>query len=135
MPVPRWQTGAGVGKAPRLRPLGYGDLINEAFDLYKHNFVLLVGIGAVVYVGEGLLETLLVNFPTVKEGVSNASDVLPVLVTFPITKAITDRYLGRESSILGSWRYALRRLIPLLLTTLLALVLVLVGFALFLVPG
>jgi hypothetical protein len=120
---------------PRLRPLGYAELINEAFDLYKRNFVLLIGIGAVVYVAEGLLETLLVNFPTVKEGLSDASNVLPVIVTFPITKAISDRYLGRESSILGSWRDTLRRLIPLLLTSLLAIVLVLVGFALFLVPG
>jgi len=123
-------------KAPRpLRPLGYAELINEAFDLFKHNIVLLVGIGAVIYVAEGLLETLFVNSPGTKEWLSDGSNALPALVSLPITKAISDRYLGRESSILGAWRDTLRRLVPLLLTSLLALALVLVGFALFLVPG
>jgi hypothetical protein len=33
-----------------LRPLSYGDLFDEVFDLYKKHFVLFVGIAGVVVI-------------------------------------------------------------------------------------
>jgi hypothetical protein len=118
-----------------LRPMGYGEFINEAFDVYKRNFVLFAGIGAILYIVEGLMETALVNHPAYKGFLSDASDFLPAVAAVPIIKAITDCCLGKEASVAGAWRFVLRRSVPLLLTSLLAMLLFAVGLVALVVPG
>ena len=48
---------------PRLRPLGIADILDETVELYKTNFLLLIGIAAVVYVPASFLGALLPHQP------------------------------------------------------------------------
>jgi hypothetical protein len=118
-----------------LRPLGYAEIFNEAFDLYKRNFLLFTGIGAVVYIPYALLLVLL-------GGSSIAQNVIQLLFWIPtsvsyiaIIKALADRYLDREATIASCWAFAWRRFLPYFVTLLLAALLFMVGLLLFLLPG
>jgi hypothetical protein len=108
-----------------LRPMEYGELFNEAFDLYKRNFLLFIGIGAVVYVPYSLVAVFLQRYPLV-------SVLLLLGLLIPMSaaggatiKALADRYLGGEATIGASWSYVLRRLGRYLLTISLASLLLL----------
>jgi hypothetical protein len=118
-----------------LRPMDYGEICNEAFDLYKRNFVLFAGIGAVVYIPYFLILELAPYSPIVAV-LAIVCLYLPMVVAYgAIVKALADRYIGKEATIAGSWRYVLRRLWPFLLTSLLAWLAIVVGFILLCVPG
>src|SRR5690349_19126843 len=58
------ETSQGSG-VPRLRPLGYGELLDEAFDLYRRNFVLLLVVTNVVMIPGHLLNRFLMGDPEV----------------------------------------------------------------------
>jgi xanthosine utilization system XapX-like protein len=123
-------------REPRvLRPMEYGEFINEAFDLYKRDFSLFAGIGAIVYIPYSLFSALIPHFPVVAAlGVLGL--LLPVVAAQgAMIKALADRYLGREATIGGSWLYVLRRLVPYLITSFLAWLLVMVGFMMLCAPG
>jgi hypothetical protein len=118
-----------------LRPMEYGELFNEAFDLFKRNFLLLAGIGAVVYVPYSVAAAFLTRYPL-------AGVVLLLVLMLPlvaasgaIVKALADRYLGKEATIAASWGYVLRRLAPYTITSTLGFLLVMGGTLLFCVPG
>jgi len=118
-----------------LRPMEYGEIFNEAFDLYKRNFVLFAGIGAVVYIPYFLILELAPYSPIVAV-LAIVCLYLPMVVAYgAIVKALADRYIGKEATIAGSWRYVLRRLLPFLLTSLMAWLAIVVGFILLCVPG
>jgi hypothetical protein len=118
-----------------LRPMEYGEIFNEAFDLYKRNFGLFAGIGAVIYVPFYLLTALGERFPLVT-GLAVLLLYIPLVVANgAIIKALTDRYLGKEATIAGSWGYVLRRLVPYFFTAVLAWLMVMGGFVLLCVPG
>jgi hypothetical protein len=118
-----------------LRPMDYGEILNEAFDLYKRNFVLFAGIGAVVYIPYFLILELAPYSPIVAV-LAIVCLYLPMVVAYgAIVKALADRYIGKEATIAGSWRYVLRRLWPFLLTSLMAWLAIVVGFILLCVPG
>jgi hypothetical protein len=113
----------------------YGEIFNEAFDLYKRNFPLLIGIGAVVYVPYALVAALANQLPLLA-GLMMLCLFIPMIAASGATvKAIADRYLGREATIGGSWGYVLQRLWPYLWTSLLAVLMVMAGFLLLCVPG
>jgi hypothetical protein len=121
---------------PRLlRQMEYGELFNEAFDLYKRNFLLLAGIGALVYVPYYLAAAFLAAYPLVL-GIIVLVLIMPFFAASgAVVKALADRYLGREATIAGSWRYILRRMVPYSLTGMLATLLITGGLVLFCVPG
>ena len=51
-------------REPRiLRPMELGEIFNEAFYLYQRNFLLFVGIGAIVHVPYALVVALLAPYP------------------------------------------------------------------------
>src|SRR5262245_10149107 len=117
-----------------LRPMEYGEFINEAFDLYKRDFALFAGIGAIVYVPYSLLASLLPHFPAVAV-LGVLALLIPLIAAQGATiKALTDRYLGREATISSSWLYVLRRLVRYSITSILAWILIGLGI-LFCVPG
>jgi hypothetical protein len=104
-----------------LRPLDYGEIFNEAFDLYKQNFLLFFGIGAVVYLPYGLLSGLL-SGSNLTEGLLTLGSLLPIFAAYgAVVKALADRYLGEPVTIGGAWRYLLQRLLPYMLTWLIVL--------------
>jgi hypothetical protein len=118
-----------------LRPLGYGELFNEAFDLYKQNFVLLAGIGAVVFIPYSILLALAKGSPTFTSLLGVLFMVPMVAASGACVKAIADRYLGREATIADSWRFMRGRLWVFLLTLLLASLAVMGGLLLLIIPG
>jgi hypothetical protein len=113
----------------------YGELFNEAFDLYKRNFALLCGIGALVYVPYYLATAFLSRYPVLL-GVLVLVLLMPlVAASGAVVKALADRYLGRETTIALAWGYILRRMVPFSLTGILAMLLLFGGLVLFCVPG
>jgi hypothetical protein len=115
--------------------LGYAEIFNEAFDLYKRNFVLFAGIGAVVYLPYALLSALAANAPLLKGLLALGLYLPSMAVNGAIVKALADRYLGRDATIGGSWRYLLRRLMPYLATSIRVGLMVGLGLLFFVIPG
>lgn len=122
----------------RFRPMGFGDILDEAFDLYKSNFVLLVGIAAVLYVPAYFLFgfSMVAYIDAMLKVMGSSPDMeslrslqgsgrilLPLLIIFgqavvlgAFTYAISERYLGRATTIRKSYAFVLRRLGPFLMT-------------------
>jgi hypothetical protein len=125
-----------------LKPRDYGGLLDATFDLYRQNFLLVVGISAVVYVPFALVQILLFASPGTS-GVAMAlaglagliSVFLMIFMTGAMTKAVSDVYLGHEATVSGSYGYVLKRWAAYLWTNLLCGLLVLGGVVLCVVPG
>jgi hypothetical protein len=118
-----------------LRPLGYGELFNEAFDLYKRNFLLFVGIGALVFVPYAFLSAITPE-ESVWAGLLGLIYFIPSMAaTGAVARAIADRYLGKEVTIADAWRFMRGRLSAYLNTTFVAGLMIVGGFFLFIIPG
>lgn len=145
---------------PHLRPLGFGEVLDTAFGLYRRHFVTLFATALIA-----LLPLLLIMTFFVSAAPTTASPDDPVYITFsllliPLSGAATvllwgaltrqvSRALTGESVTVGDgMRRGLRASLPLLGATVLAFVLMyvailagaiglgIVGFALaFLLPG
>lgn len=103
----------------RLRPMGIMDILDETVELYKRNFVLLVGIAAFAFIPLLVLQ-LTTQRPNITESnidpgkvVAFAAMVLgsvllylfmQTIATGALTFAISDRYLERETSVIGCYR-------------------------------
>ncbi len=126
----------------RYRPMNTADIFDEAFDLYKKNFALFLGVVAAVLVpllvfinyydytwnqsflqqlGGAVLEfDFTRSFGLLWEWVQNCYILLPiyfVLITLlggAITSAVSARYLNQPITILGAYRAAVARWLPLL---------------------
>ncbi len=131
-----------------LRPLGYGEILDEAFQLYKTNIGLMAGICATVYVPLGIIQ-LIVLMGTAgmrsEAGATAAAGAMglvallaipfSILMTGALTKAVADRYLQRSSSIGEAWQYVLQQAGPYIGTSLLAGALVILGLIFCVIPG
>jgi hypothetical protein len=129
-----------------LQPLGLGDIFDDAFDLYKRNFALFVGIVAVIHVptqlalGAALLSMRLEQFdrpggsPTEQE-MAQAFGVLGLLFLVIVAAmiamvgqfgalaiAVSERRFGRPFSLGLAYRSVFRHIPRLMITT------VIVGF-------
>ena len=88
-----------------LKPLSLVGILDEMFDLYKSNFLLFLGISALIQ--------LPVSLAAYAVGGEYAFLII-VLVTFPITfvtlaaatYAVSQIYLGSKVTILGSYKSA-----------------------------
>ncbi|HEY4002552.1 MAG TPA: hypothetical protein VGO93_27010 [Candidatus Xenobia bacterium] len=103
-----------------LRPLGFGEMLDETLDLYRRNWLLLISIAAAAY-----LPFTLGAWAVGEPRQPNASHLDFWLYTFALMAvleletaalvlAASNRYLGRRASLAGVYRHALRRW-PLLL--------------------
>jgi hypothetical protein len=103
----------------RLRPMGFADILDEAMDLYKKNFVLLSGIGVVLYVPLALLQFanpspspgMMESHPSVIVGyvlrtvaVASIYWLAAMIVTAALTFATSEIYLGRKPTVMGCYR-------------------------------
>lgn len=145
-----------------LRPLTFGDLFDEAIDLYRNNFMLLVGIAGMAYIPLAALMVLIVwlfaPVPNSLLGTSSLLDpfaspallsrflgllavfivvggTLQILSVAATTWAVSSCYLGSRPTILASYKAVLSRIIPLVFAALLTFLMVGVGFMLFILPG
>lgn len=115
----------------KMRPMGIADILDETVELYKSSFVVLVGIAAVIHVPYAILEryvlmgrmmamTAASTSPNPETSINAMFGMLVaalvaygyLLVTAPIvtgalTFAISERYLDRKATILGSFRRVL----------------------------
>ncbi|MCX6346018.1 MAG: glycerophosphoryl diester phosphodiesterase membrane domain-containing protein [Armatimonadetes bacterium] len=86
----------------RLRPMGIVDLLDETVDLFKSNFALLVGVATILYVPISVIDIINTRAIRQSAGVnwSFLWTILPeALVTAALTFAVSERYLGRDTSI------------------------------------
>jgi len=100
--------------------MGIADLLDETVDIYKTNFVLLIGIAAVVYIPYSILQGLLQPAHIKIDPNHLAAAFVPIiielifaltiepLVTGALALAVSERYLGRPTSIGACYRFMLR---------------------------
>lgn len=117
--------------------MSISDILDETVDLYRNNFVLLIGIAAVAYIPITLLQKFVERWFAAPRGPEPNIEgsiqamvaqmlVLPVLllvssiVTGALTLGISERYLGRETSVGSCYR---RVLSPRLLIKLIGAIL------------
>ena len=115
----------------KMRPMGIADILDETVELYKTSFVLLVGIAAIIHVPYAILEryVLMEQMTAVTAASTSANPETSIraafgmlvtaaivygylLITAPIitgalTYAISERYLDRKVTILGSFKRVL----------------------------
>ena len=126
-----------------MRPMTLTEILDESFGMYRRNFGLLFGIALVPNVLAGLLTGLVVLLATVD--LSLAFLTLFVTLFFAtigteigsgaMTSAISERILGRQASIGGSFGRIGRRIVPFIGYVLLKSLVIGVGFMLCGVPG
>ncbi len=129
-----------------IREMSFGEILDMGFRLLRNHFVLLVGIAAVFYVPFGLVVNSLVDPATGAPPTPEQVLVLIVLglvafavinpvVFAAITHALGESYLGRSTGIGDGLRVGFSILLPLVGTSLLAVLAELVGFVLLIIPG
>jgi hypothetical protein len=145
--------------APALRPMGLGDLLDTTFALYRKNFVLFAGVVALLTVPQTLLDMiLLVLIPkavsTSPTGVKTVDPgllagaiavggirvlvgfVFGFLITGALALAVSARYLGRPMAIEDAYaEVGLRSLVSLALASIVAGILIFIGFVFLIIPG
>lgn len=117
------------------------DILDDTFDLYKENFVLLITIAAIVFLPFSLLISLVTGgapAPTAP-GTSPAvaiqyagmqfvafflATVGSYIATAALTRAISERYLGRKITFREAYSSILERFGPFLLTLILPFLIV-----------
>ncbi|HEX5324490.1 MAG TPA: hypothetical protein VFW40_11935 [Capsulimonadaceae bacterium] len=126
----------------RNRPMGTADLFDEAFDLYKKNFTLFLGVAALVFVplsvfasfydyswnqsflddlaGASASGNIARSFGLLLEWARNAALLLPIyflattFMTGALVAAVSARYLYQPITMIGAYRVALARGLSLL---------------------
>jgi hypothetical protein len=120
---------------PLLRPLEIGELLDEAFELYRRNFRLFFGIAILLDLPATLLQ---IAYASPTSGLSWADGLALALlpVTFcALTTASLERILGRETTIVVAYRKTARRAGRLLIGTLVYLLTLAVPVAVLILPG
>ncbi|MCE5315217.1 MAG: hypothetical protein ABFD49_00480 [Armatimonadota bacterium] len=100
----------------RLRQLSIADILDETVEIYKSNFVLLVGISAVLYIPYSLLMQFIPQ-PRLMQKTFDPGAMIWIalailllyvvvnpLVTAALTFAVSERYLDRPASIVECYR-------------------------------
>lgn len=143
---------------PALRPLGIGELLDQAIRLYRRNFLRYLGIIAVVQIPVGLLQ-FLIALLALRFGSALGSGraaalgaaVTPAVLgsylvgfvsfilvqgvgTAAMTRAVADNYLGTRTGFADAYRRIGRAWLPLLGTLFVAGLLAFVLGLWFLVP-
>ena len=128
--------------AIQLRPLGFGEMLDQTFNIYRRNFGLFLGVSilppivallvaaavavlAVFGIGMATLKDIDHLSITVIAGLAVVGVVLlliyyttMVLSQAASIRAVSEVYLGRQTTISESFSSAFRRLGPLLLITI-----------------
>ena len=133
----------------RLRPMNFTDILDETIELYKSNFILLVGIAAIVYIPYYLLNAALpqpmynaktdpTQFVSSMIAIYTLTILFYVIVhpiaTGALTLAISERYLSKEITIKECYRRILQKrvILPFMVANLLVGAVI---FSIFIVVG
>jgi hypothetical protein len=144
------------GQAALPRPMGIGEILSTAFQLYRRHWRTLLAIAAVVVVPLTLLQYLLGDLvraqgETTRNGVvvetatwsvgiagllaALAGILMYLVLTGAITRAVAAEVAGKDPSLEQSYRFGFHRLGSVLLVSVLVGLATIAGFILFIIPG
>jgi hypothetical protein len=143
------------GQAALPRPLGIGEILSTAFQLYRRHWRTLLAIAAVVVVPLTLLQYLLGDVvrtqgETTRNGVVETATwavgiagllaalaglLMYLLLTGAITRAVAAEVAGEDPSVEQSYRFGFHRLGSVLLVSVLVGLATIGGLILFVIPG
>jgi hypothetical protein len=143
------------GQAALPRPLGIGEILSTAFELYRRHWRTLLAIAAVVVVPLTLLQYLLgdlvrtqgettrngvVETATWSVGIAGLLAALVGILTYlvltgAITRAVAAEVAGEDPSVEQSYRFGFHRLGSVLLVSVLVGLAIIGGLILFVIPG
>ena len=143
------------GAAALPRPMGIGEILSTALQLYRRHWRTLLTIAAVVVVPLTLLQYLLGDLvrtqgETTRNGVVEtaswsvgiagllaalAAILMYLVLTGAITRAVAAEVAGEDPSVEQSYRFGFHRLGSVLLVSVLVGLATIAGFILFIIPG
>src|SRR5512132_2673758 len=144
------------GEAALPRPLGIGEILSTAFQLYRRHWRTLLAIAAVVVVPLTLLQYLFGDLvrtqgETTRNGVvvetaswsvgiaglvaALAAILMYLVLTGAITRAVAAEVVGEDPSVEQSYRFGFHRLGSVLLVSVLVGLAIVGGLILFIIPG
>ena len=131
-----------------LRPLGFGEILDGAFAIYRRHFSTLFLTALLPYLpvlGFWIAFALIAagSTPDVVAMLIGASQLLlvpfafvaPILVWGAIIHQAAQAYTGGEVSLRDGYARAFRRFLPFFAAYIAAVVLIIVGFVFLIVPG
>ena len=136
--------------SPRLlRPRGVGEILSDAFALYRRHWQNLIVIVAVIVIPLSFLQVVLGDQWVGQDGddgrlaagvlaslvVAFTSILMWTVLTGAITRAAAGTFLGRDLEIGESYRYGFARFWSIVLIGVLSGLAIAVGFILLIVPG
>jgi hypothetical protein len=143
------------GAAALPRPMGIGEILSTAFQLYRRHWRTLLAIAAVVVVPLTLLQYLLGDLvrtqgETTRDGVVEtatwsvgiagllaalAGILMYLVLTGAITRAVAAEVAGEDPSVEQSYRFGFHRLGSVLLVSVLVGLATIGGLILLVIPG
>ena len=122
------------------RPMGIGEILSTALQLYRRHWRTLLTIAAVVVVPLTLLQYLLGDLvrtqgETTRNGVVVETASWSVGITGAITRAVAAEVAGADPSVEQSYRFGFHRLGSVLLVSVLVGLATIGGLILFIIPG
>ena len=143
------------GEAALPRPMGIGEILSTAFQLYRRHWRTLLTIAAVVVVPITLLHYLVGDLvrtqgDTTRNGVVEtatwsvgiaglvaalAGILMYLILTGAITRAVAAEVAGQDPTVEQSYRFGFHRLGSVLLVSVLVGLATIGGLILFIIPG
>jgi hypothetical protein len=143
------------GQAALPRPLGIGEILSTAFQLYRRHWRTLLAIAAVVVVPLTLLQYLLGDWVRTRGEVTSYQEIstatwavgaaglvaglagllMYLVLTGAITRAVAAEVAGEDPSLEQSYRFGFHRLGSVLLVSVLVGLATVAGLILFIIPG
>jgi hypothetical protein len=143
------------GQAALPRPLGIGEILSTAFQLYRRHWRTLLAIAAVVVVPLTLLQYLLGDWVRTRGEISSYQQIstatwavgaaglvaglagllMYLVLTGAITRAVAAEVAGEDPSVEQSYRFGFHRLGAVLAVSILVGLATIAGFILFIIPG
>jgi len=125
--------------------MSFGELLDTGFRLVRDHFLVLLGIGLILFLPFELVQSFFVRDPqsAAASGALVVSLVFVFLfsilampfVTGAATRALGEAFLGREPAIGDAYRFVLGRFTRILGTAFLYSILVFLGTLLLVIPG
>jgi len=126
-----------------IRAMSLGEVLDTGFQLLRNNFVVLIGIGLTAAIPSAVFPFLMTfggpDPATLGIVTGLTALVVSLLITPVVTAAIThalgEAYLGRPIRYGDSMRVGFKLYLPLVGTSILSGILVMIGMLLLIIPG